>query len=434
MCGIPAKRSRDRLDNGLPIDVPGIPGNQDVRGRSLYPELDRFPYQNFLIPFVFLSRDSYDGGTAGQGAVLCEKEKSDGYTPLSENARCRTVGAARTYDYYADKSSRSIAVVEHSDCDRSIGSTLTAIRQLLGQYSPGDIALALFASSLWLPNIAAPMKHLVWAMVFASMKADEFTGARHISMHADFREFTEQLYPTLPQFSQMEDYIPECDWGDVRFHHEGSNYRIFYGCEIGNIYDWLMAFQAMYCSLDQEYYEHSKRSPVDELRQCLALQDHIIAYIGAQPSTDVLDLAPGHIELPSEEFWLNARAFCQEYHPQDRVSRTFLDLYSTSVGSIELPKPSVFCEAAYSGTVLPFFFIVCDGRYFPLLPRRYSPVLLDRWADVFSTFRGQLEHHGTHLMKLNAEVCAFLQKRINTGSLFRFASPVDAMVAVHGMW
>ena len=25
MCGIPAKKSRDRLDNGLLIDVPGIP-------------------------------------------------------------------------------------------------------------------------------------------------------------------------------------------------------------------------------------------------------------------------------------------------------------------------------------------------------------------------------------------------------------------------
>jgi hypothetical protein len=27
MCGIPAKKSRDRLDNGLLIDVPEIPGS-----------------------------------------------------------------------------------------------------------------------------------------------------------------------------------------------------------------------------------------------------------------------------------------------------------------------------------------------------------------------------------------------------------------------
>jgi hypothetical protein len=31
MFGIPAKKSRDRLDNGLLIDVPGIPGERDKK-------------------------------------------------------------------------------------------------------------------------------------------------------------------------------------------------------------------------------------------------------------------------------------------------------------------------------------------------------------------------------------------------------------------
>lgn len=309
---------------------------------------------------------------------------------------------------------------------RSFSATMASVGELLGHYSPEDIAIALCASSMWLPNIAAPMKHLVWAAIFASMKADAFRGEQQISSYGDFRSFIDRLYPALPQLPQMEDYIPEPDWGDVRFHHQGSDYKIFYGCEIGNIYDWLMAFQVMYCSLDRAYVECSKRSPTDELRQCLKLQDYIIAHIDAQPNPEAMGLTPGHIEPPSEEFWQNVRTFCRNCHPEQQVSRAFLDLYSTSLGSLDLAEPSVFYEAAFSGTVLPFFFITHAGRYFPLLPRRYSPILTDRWAHVFSSFRGQLDHDGAYLMKLNAEICLFLKKRIDQKSQFRFTSPVDA--------
>jgi len=131
--------------------------------------------------------------------------------------------------------------------DRSFNAAVAGLRELLGHYSAEDIAVSLFASSMWLPNIAAPVKHLAWAAVFVSMKADEFVGTPQISTYADFRAFVERLHPMLPRLSEMEDYVPECDWGDVKFHHQGSNYRIFYGCEIGNIYDWLMAYQVMYC-------------------------------------------------------------------------------------------------------------------------------------------------------------------------------------------
>ncbi len=324
-------------------------------------------------------------------------------------------------------------MADESESAKLFQLAVTSVRQLLSQYCPEDVALALFASSVWLPNIGAQIKHLLWATVFTGMNADEFTAKRRIVTHADLAELTESLYPALPHFPQLEDYVPECDWGDVKFHHDGANYAIFYGGEIGNTHDWLLAFQMMYCSMDEEYVKCSARSPVAELRQCLELQDSIITNISAQRRVEALELPLGHIELPSEDFWSNICRCYQNYRPEDQFDLDFVRCYSTVIGSGDSPDIQSFHDGVCLGTILPFFFIVCGGKHFPLLPRRFPALLLDSWGRVFCCFRDIMLRDNSYLRKLNTEMCSFIQRRFSRNSHFRFAGPVHAGGKSSGM-
>ena len=147
------------------------------------------------------------------------------------------------------------------------------ISQIFSDYDIEDVVASLFVSNIWLPNIASPVQHLFLTMIFTSLKPDQCKKVRSICTYKEFKNFMDKIYPLLPSFPALEDYVPEPDWGDVKFHNDEVNYRIFYGCEIGNIYDWLMLFQIMYSSLDKEYSQRSGRSPAYELQQCLRLQD-----------------------------------------------------------------------------------------------------------------------------------------------------------------
>lgn len=145
---------------------------------------------------------------------------------------------------------------------------------LFGQYSILDVATSLFVSSLWLPNIASPTKHTYLTAIFASADPKLFSRENRIKSYEDFRQLCENLYGAVPDFSGMEDFVPEIDWGDIKFHHRERNYRIFYGCEIENIYDFLELFVVLHSGHDKEYASIVGRSPMDELENCLRLQDH----------------------------------------------------------------------------------------------------------------------------------------------------------------
>jgi hypothetical protein len=233
----------------------------------------------------------------------------------------------------------------------------------------------------------------------------------------------------VPSFPELEDYVPEPDWGNVKFHHGETNYKIFYGCEIDNIYDWLMLFQMIYSSLDKEYLQHGKNSPFSELKQCLNLQNDIITSITQQPHEDQLNsLSLCHIEIPPEGFWAETYRFYSDYHPYEQVDKSFLDVYSVSLGTVDmnLGNKREFYNSVWSGSLLPFFFVKHGDRYLPILPRRYSSILLDRWSHVFANCYKKIDEKNSYSLHLNSEICFFLKKRIDRRYFSPIISPVDA--------
>lgn len=318
--------------------------------------------------------------------------------------------------------------IMNKDVKNSFDSSVKAISKVLRRYSVQDIATSLFVSSMWLPNIASPIKHELLAVIFASLKPDEFSDTNSIISYDDSRDLLKEIYSLLPVFPRIEDYIPESDCGDVKFHHSGRNYRIFYGVEIENVYDFLTLFQMLHCSLEKEYLESVNRSPTKELQQCLQLQDEIITAITSQPLTkEIPEVSLGHLEVPPPSFWENASSFYLHYVPPKTIERSFFDQFSVQLGDIQhsaLERES-FEYNALNGFNLPVFFVRHGSRYFPILPRRYSAILFNVWGRLFSKWRTKLvSDDKRYIAWIGTDLYKYIKSRVRTESLFPFVSAV----------
>lgn len=306
--------------------------------------------------------------------------------------------------------------------------TIAQVVEYYKKYSARDVASSLFISSLWLPNNGSVIKHLFLTTVFSTLKQNEFSKQDKILNYKEFKSFCEHLYKITPTFPSLEDYIPNFDWGSVKFHHDGTNYKIFYGTEISHIYDFLTAFQLLYVSFDDEYKSLSGRSPKLELKQCLSIQNKIIESIDTQPSEDRLgSLSLGHIEVPKNTFWNQANevfksisedGFSELSGKEDYV----IDLGSVSSDMLDLSK---FGDRAFEGSLVTAYFIKSEGKYFPILPRRLPGILIDKWSNIFSTFGAKVKSGSlTYQKALSYEVVKFLQQRFKKRIFFPMVSAI----------
>jgi hypothetical protein len=310
----------------------------------------------------------------------------------------------------------------------SFESSVKAVSELFRNYSVEDVAESIFISSVWLPNISSPIKHQLITAVFASLKPEEYSRTNQIKSYDDFKEFLGKLYKSIPQFPGMEDYVPEPDWGQVKFHHAGRNYKMFYGCELSYVYEYLTLLQIIHLPVENEYVKLVNRSPGEELECCLRLQEEVINGIGAQPdSKSISDISPGHIEIPPDCFWQDAKSFYSHFKPEERYPEHFLKEYSLQLGTVpkRVLRSERFGERVYEGKLLPAFFIEHKSRYFSILPRRYPSILFDAWSEVFEKNRDKIEASGKRLhMSLNAQVYRFIKKRLKTELIYPLVSPV----------
>lgn len=303
---------------------------------------------------------------------------------------------------------------------------LEVIPKLYSLYSISDITTSLFVSSLWLPNIASPVKHLFFVTILASMDPCAFSSDDHINGFAEFKDFLERLYKLAPNFSHLEDYLPECDWGEMKFLHEDNIYDIFYGCEFENIYDYLILYQILYLPFQAQYFHTSKRSPTRELRYCLQLQNDIISAISTQPLPEVFldNLSPGHLDIPSESFWANACQFYKEYKVEQIVDQRFLESFGLKVG--EFPKESLQWDnfvTLFQKNLMPNYFLTCQGKNFLILPRRYSCILFDSWSPVFRKYSKTVAPKtDEYRLIIQAQVYRFMKDRIRSSFMYPLVS------------
>ncbi len=261
------------------------------------------------------------------------------------------------------------------------------VSELYSEYSVADISTSLFCSEMWLPNIASSVKYLFWWGVFLSLPQEYFRLKNRINTYQDFKVFVKKLYILYPDyFMILEDYIPEQDWGEIKFYFDECNYKIFYGCLIEPIYDYLIGFQITHCQFDDEYLQIVRRSPCSELKAFLILQDYIIKNIKQERDDTYEKIIKRYIEVPSKKFWVNSCNFIESLKIDELVSRSDILNYIITLGDFSFPKTEEeFGNIFFNDLILPFCFFNFKGNILPISPRRLSWVLIDTWANILKS-------------------------------------------------
>ena len=275
---------------------------------------------------------------------------------------------------------------------------------LFSRYNSEDVAVGLGVSDLWLPNISSQIKHHFALGVFAAMTPERFTPSNRLSTYEEFCGFIRAVQAMLPRFPSLEDFIPEPDWGEVRVACRGALLRIFYGSSVERIPDFIEAFRLRY---------EGQLAALNDMDLVIALQHRLISSINEAVIGSASDIESGHVEIPSEAFWLQCRrallSACPELsaHAEDFNPELILGL-----GEFKRPATwSSFGDAVMSGTSLPAVFIRIGEKLIPLSLRNATSLVIDFWADR------AIAKSTTQDARLSRSIASFLSSRFQDRSM-----------------
>lgn len=265
-----------------------------------------------------------------------------------------------------------------SESTKRLNRSIEDVRAHLTSVSAIDAYLALLIGELWLPNLSAQTRQALAVSVFVSEKASAFSD-RSLCTYAEFSEFVGRLHTLLPTFPMMDDYVPELDWGQVRVVAEGKTYRLMYGGAFERISDFIESFYLA---------RIGGASGRDDLRAVLTLHDHLLDHI--EQSGEVGSIDSGHLEVPPEDFWAQARKVLQDV-PGMTAKLAVSPALIARAGAIPRLDGASFTTKFMSGKLLPFAWMELGGKRFPLSPRTLCAVVIQYWEERDARPSGQLE-------------------------------------------
>ncbi|WP_455811267.1 hypothetical protein [Pseudomonas graminis] len=258
----------------------------------------------------------------------------------------------------------------YDDVMPKIKYNLTSIYK---EYNLAELFLTLSISELWLPNISSPVKHTIAFSTLLSMDVSTFNNQKELKTYQQASELFSIIYKILPDIPQMEDFVPEQDWGKIRIPWGDNIYRIFYGSSIERLYDYIQAFGIRYA----EYPIILK-----QMDNVLILQDKFLSSINPVDTLSEQKFSPGHVEIPPETFW----KACQQALTD--TSHAFEQLISQTE-KIFIKKPGEFksinslselSNITMEGLALPAIGVSIDNRVYPLSFRNMANVIIEHYA------------------------------------------------------
>lgn len=269
----------------------------------------------------------------------------------------------------------------------------TQLTSFLKQYSPKDLIVAINIIELWLPNISSAFKQSILVNTFLSIPERKFKGEKTLITYKEFESFTKQLIDMFPDFPMMEDYVPEIDWGEVKFELNNDFYQIFYGGVIERVPDFLQAFLIVH---------GDKPSAINSALCALRLQDHIIKQL--EKTIIIPDsIDRGHWETPSIQFWSECKRVLESF---DEYIQDIPTILITALGKEKnYSSISEFSNAFMQSKVNQNIFVKISGKYYPFSIRNCLSVAIDKVA------KEPVEAKGASFRLLN-----FINRRINTSA------------------
>lgn len=235
--------------------------------------------------------------------------------------------------------------------------TVETIFQLFKAHTPEDVFISLAVSDLWGPNISSQVRHILAFAIASGMNEEKFSKEHKITSHESFAEFITKLYDLLPELPNLEDYIPERDWGEIRHEITHPNPRIFYGGAVERISDFISAYW-LTNSQDEEH--------LNDMRVVLKAQDFVIGMIPRDVTGLESDISPGHIEVPSKSFWEICGQAISQLSKEDWLTSRSARI-TTELGVHNTPMSwEGFANSIFDGTALILPFVSHAGRAYPL--------------------------------------------------------------------
>ncbi len=307
------------------------------------------------------------------------------------------------------------------------------LKDLLTQYSFDDLAKCFFVLNMWLPNIASPIKSQYLYVTLESI-FDKLSAENKIANYGDFKEFTERLLLIIPSFPMIEDYIPDNDWGEIKYYINKKFYKVFYGGDLSNPYDFYYSFEVIHKGFEGYYLEKLGRSPIKELEFCLGIQDKIITGIGIQIQ-DKRDIELGNFSLPTEAFWQATTAFLDSFDPTLEFSLDLVNEYTRDLDTTapqELASEEEFLNRAHNGKNCFYFFLKKSGKLFPALPRKYLAVVYDKWGSILSDQYPSIVKEVKHYeLKIGMRLYHFIKQRAPEEEIFFICSAIQDDLGPH---
>jgi hypothetical protein len=327
--------------------------------------------------------------------------------------------------------------------DASFQAITSALRSMFTAYHATDVVVSLTASELWLPNRSSLVKHTLAKMVLLSIPIEEFRGLKSIATFKEFSEFLEALKPLLPQLPMLEDFVPEPDWGEIRVFGATGFEPIFYGGSVERIPDFIEAFRLLAA-------EHPQA--LADMNLAIGLQRYLIESI-SQGVVGGADLVrPGHMEIPSIDFWGLCRQTLVSIGDSVRhLMPETSDWIVATLGALRVPDSmNAFGEMVMSETALPMLFVRVSGQILPVAPRSATSTVLDLWSKrieasgskellavgrgigvyVSKRFRTSDVIAGPiHLVSDSARFDLSIAAALRSGNKFHFILPIDAVRA-----
>ncbi|MEG9303065.1 hypothetical protein, partial [Psychrobacter celer] len=244
----------------------------------------------------------------------------------------------------------------------------TQLISFLRQYFPQEVIIAINVIELWLPNISATFKQSILVNTFLSIPEKKFKGKKSLHTYEAFEQFTKYLITIFPEYPMMEDYVPEIDWGEIKFELNNQLYNIFYGGVIERVPDFLQAFlivhgdkpeaiKAMSCALKTQSYV------INQLKNIVELPEII---------------ENGHLEVPSIRFWTECKEVLINL---DKYIYDIPNIISISLGK-EGTYSSVheFSNSFMQSQVNQNIFVQITEKHYPFSIRNSISVVIDKFA------------------------------------------------------
>jgi len=306
---------------------------------------------------------------------------------------------------------------------------IISIKDFLKEYSFDDLAKSFFILNLWLPNISSPIK-IQFLYVILEHIQENLSNKNKIKSYITFTAFCKKLFLLILSFPILEDYIPEQDWGDIKYYFDRKFYRIFYGGDLSNPYDFYYSFEIIHSTFEKEYLYLLNRSPMSEMKFCLEEQDVLLKTLKQETTKSENNIEPGYIEIPSEKFWKSTCKFIDEYNHERRILPDVFEEYTKEfTGSVLFPGIDVFIENAYHGLNCKYFFIKKGTRYYPCMPRKWLSVIYDKWGallkDGYENILNRLNGQKPGAL-IGLKLAIFIRERTNENVVFPLARSINA--------